>query len=93
MLRELAGTSACSAQRRNRAGAGKARHRRWIDCKLTGTLDHAACRGPQGQNFALSDQIRDRLAALGVTLEDRPDGTGWTIAEIAVVGRPVISSQ
>ncbi|HEY4312015.1 MAG TPA: cysteine--tRNA ligase [Pirellulales bacterium] len=31
------------------------------------------------KNFALSDQIRDRLAALGVTLEDRPDGTGWTI--------------
>jgi cysteinyl-tRNA synthetase len=35
----------------------------------------------KAKNFALSDQIRDRLAALGVTLEDRPDGTGWTIQQ------------
>ena len=31
----------------------------------------------KAKNFALSDMIRDRLASLGVTLEDRPDGTGW----------------
>jgi cysteinyl-tRNA synthetase len=31
------------------------------------------------RNFALADQIRDRLAALGVILEDRRDGTGWKI--------------
>ncbi|MEW4568139.1 cysteine--tRNA ligase [Tautonia sp. JC769] len=31
------------------------------------------------RNFALADQIRDRLAALGVVLEDRRDGTGWKI--------------
>lgn len=30
------------------------------------------------QLFALSDQLRDRLAALGITLEDRADGTTWT---------------
>jgi cysteinyl-tRNA synthetase len=29
------------------------------------------------KDFATSDQIRDQLAALGVTLEDRPDGTIW----------------
>jgi len=29
------------------------------------------------KNFALADQIRDDLGALKVTLEDRPDGTGW----------------
>ena len=29
------------------------------------------------KNFALADQIRDDLRALNVTLEDRPDGTGW----------------
>ena len=29
------------------------------------------------KNFALADQIRDDLGALNVTLEDRPDGTGW----------------
>jgi cysteinyl-tRNA synthetase len=31
------------------------------------------------KNFALADEIRNRLAALGVTLEDRPGGTGWKI--------------
>jgi cysteinyl-tRNA synthetase len=29
------------------------------------------------KDFGLADQIRDRLSALGVTLEDRPDGTRW----------------
>ena len=31
------------------------------------------------KNFALADDIRKRLAALGVVLEDRPDGTAWRI--------------
>jgi cysteinyl-tRNA synthetase len=31
------------------------------------------------KNFALADDIRKRLAELGVTLEDRPDGTSWKI--------------
>jgi cysteinyl-tRNA synthetase len=31
------------------------------------------------KNFKLADEIRDRLAALGVTLEDRPDGTAWRV--------------
>jgi cysteinyl-tRNA synthetase len=29
------------------------------------------------KNFALGDRIRDGLAAIGVKLEDRPDGTIW----------------
>ena len=29
------------------------------------------------KNFAVADTIRDRLIAMGVTLEDRPDGTLW----------------
>jgi cysteinyl-tRNA synthetase len=29
------------------------------------------------KNFALGDQIRDRLAAIGVDLKDGPDGTTW----------------
>ena len=33
----------------------------------------------KAKNFALADLIRNRLTALGVTLEDRPDGTSWTI--------------
>jgi cysteinyl-tRNA synthetase len=31
----------------------------------------------KAKNFAMADQIRKRLAELGVTLEDRPGGTGW----------------
>jgi cysteinyl-tRNA synthetase len=31
----------------------------------------------KNKNFAESDRIRDELARLGVTLEDRPDGTVW----------------
>ena len=33
----------------------------------------------QEKNFALADEIRKGLAELGVTLEDRPDGTAWKI--------------
>jgi cysteinyl-tRNA synthetase len=31
----------------------------------------------KNKNFALADQIRQRLSQLGITLEDRPGGTGW----------------
>ena len=31
----------------------------------------------QTKNFALADAIRNGLTAIGVTLEDRPDGTVW----------------
>ncbi len=31
------------------------------------------------KNFALADDIRKQLAELGVTLEDRPEGTSWKI--------------
>ncbi len=31
------------------------------------------------KNFAMADEIREGLAALGVTLEDRPDGTSWKV--------------
>ena len=33
----------------------------------------------QRKDFALSDAIRDKLAAAGVTLEDRPGGTEWRV--------------
>ncbi len=31
------------------------------------------------KNFAMADEIRQSLAGLGVTLEDRPEGTAWKI--------------
>jgi cysteinyl-tRNA synthetase len=33
----------------------------------------------KAKNFAVADQIRKRLADLGVTLEDRPGGTDWRL--------------
>jgi cysteinyl-tRNA synthetase len=33
----------------------------------------------KAKNFAQADQIRKRLGELGVTLEDRPGGTGWRV--------------
>ena len=32
------------------------------------------------KNFALSDEIRDELAAMGVVLKDSKDGTTWEMA-------------
>lgn len=34
----------------------------------------------KNKDFATSDAIRDQLAAIGVILEDRPDGTAWKIS-------------
>jgi len=31
----------------------------------------------QTKNFAMADAIRNGLTEIGVTLEDRPDGTIW----------------
>ena len=36
-----------------------------------------ACR--DNKDFTTADNIRDGLAGLGITLEDRPDGTGWRL--------------
>jgi cysteinyl-tRNA synthetase len=33
----------------------------------------------KSKNFAVADQIRKRLTEIGVTLEDRPGGTGWRV--------------
>ena len=35
----------------------------------------------KSKNFELSDQVRDRLAALKIELRDGPDGTTWTRGE------------
>jgi cysteinyl-tRNA synthetase len=31
------------------------------------------------KNFAMADEVRNRLAELGVAIEDRPDGSKWRI--------------
>jgi cysteinyl-tRNA synthetase len=35
------------------------------------------------KDYALADSIRDRLAELGIALEDTPDGTFWREKEIS----------
>jgi cysteinyl-tRNA synthetase len=47
--------------------------------KLLSLMVELRADARKGKNFALADQIRKRLAEMGVLLEDRPDGTGWTI--------------
>jgi cysteinyl-tRNA synthetase len=32
----------------------------------------------KAKNFQMADKVRNSLTALGITLEDRPDGTDWT---------------
>ena len=33
----------------------------------------------KSKNFPLADLVRKRLAELNITLEDRPDETGWRV--------------
>jgi cysteinyl-tRNA synthetase len=46
---------------------------------LMGLLMELRARLRKEKNFALADEIRNRLTGLGVTLEDRADGTRWRI--------------
>jgi cysteinyl-tRNA synthetase len=32
------------------------------------------------KDYATSDAIRDQLAEMGITLEDKPDGTVWKVS-------------
>lgn len=48
-----------------------------ITNKLLALLVQLRNDAKKEKNYALADKIRNDLAALGVTLEDRPDGTQW----------------
>jgi cysteinyl-tRNA synthetase len=48
--------------------------------KLLDLLVDIRSNARKNKDFATSDRIRDELAAIGVALEDRPDGTEWTLA-------------
>jgi len=47
--------------------------------KLLELLVEIRSEARQAKNFATADKIRNSLAELGVTLEDRPGGTEWSI--------------
>lgn len=44
---------------------------------LMGLIIELRAHARKEKNWSLSDRIRDRLGSLGITLEDRPDGTTW----------------
>ncbi len=50
-----------------------------LQSELLSLLVDLRTEARRARDFALADSIRDRLAALGVTLEDRPEGTNWRI--------------
>ena len=48
-----------------------------LTAPLVGLLIDLRARLRKDKNFALADEIRNRLTEIGITLEDRPDGTRW----------------
>lgn len=47
---------------------------------LVGALIEQRAEARANKDFATSDAIRDRLQAAGIALEDRQNGTGWSLA-------------
>jgi cysteinyl-tRNA synthetase len=47
------------------------------EAELVELLIELRTRARQEKNWAEADLIRDRLAEIGIVLEDRPDGTIW----------------
>jgi cysteinyl-tRNA synthetase len=47
--------------------------------KLVQTFIQMRADARENKDFALSDRIRDELAAAGITLEDRKEGTTWRL--------------
>lgn len=60
-----------------KASSEPARPERGLTEKLMQILIDLRQQARKDKNFALADAIRDRLAEINVTLEDRPDGTIW----------------
>ena len=61
------------------AGAGDASASSALDA-LVGALIEQRAEARANKDFAMSDAIRDRLQAAGIALEDRQNGTGWSLA-------------
>jgi cysteinyl-tRNA synthetase len=74
VLKELAGT--LGLFRRPPAAAG--REDSELSGKLVELLIDVRAEARKRKDFATADQIRDRLAQLGIALEDRPGGTDWS---------------
>jgi cysteinyl-tRNA synthetase len=57
------------------SGAGSAQR----EAALIELIVQMRMQARKAKNWAESDRLRDELAAIGVVLEDRPDGTVWKI--------------
>lgn len=49
-----------------------------LDALISGLVEERA-NARANKDFAMSDLIRDRLSAAGITLEDNPNGTRWSL--------------
>ncbi len=49
--------------------------------KLMALLIELRAEARKKKDFATSDRIRNALTEAGITLEDRPGGTEWTVAK------------
>ena len=50
-----------------------------LEVPLIETLIEVRRKLREDRQWELSDNIRDRMSGLGITLEDRPDGTTWRL--------------
>jgi cysteinyl-tRNA synthetase len=73
VLRELSQVLGLFRAPRETATSG---HDQLVD-RLLEMLIELRAEARKAKDFALADQIRQRLGKLGVTLEDRPGGTDW----------------
>jgi cysteinyl-tRNA synthetase len=71
-LRSLAKLLGLFERRPRREGAGDQ-----VTDDLMRVLIDSRAEARRAKQYALADLIRDRLGALKITLEDRPDGTTW----------------
>jgi cysteinyl-tRNA synthetase len=72
LFRELTDTQDSDLEQAIAANGGKPE----MDRLMKALIDLRA-RSRKAKNFALADQIRQRLVQMGITLEDRPGGTDW----------------
>jgi cysteinyl-tRNA synthetase len=75
MLRELAATMGLFARPPKESASADDR----MVAKLLDLLVEIRADARKAKNFSAADKIRDSLAEIGVSLEDRPGGTEWSM--------------
>ena len=78
VLRELAGALGLFLKPVEAPGAGTGDGDDELVSGLIELLITVRAESRKNKDFAMSDLIRDKLAEIGITLEDRPGGTEWS---------------